>query len=158
MTTRNIAIGGEVIKVSHAMKLVDFLYDHAYQLAGQFYENDRSDKFRTNWPSAYDFADANKLAFVQQARADFAAMLGNPKTPPETARRIHLALLVERAFSAGLEQLGKEADTQLQVMRDSQQFIGDQAENRKTMEKFGPARNFRALLKSSAAKLSETFH
>jgi hypothetical protein len=151
--TQNLALGGEIISVSDAMKLVDFLYAHAYELAGQFYEQNRSEKFRVNWPNAEDFADANKKAFVQQARADFTTILANPKTDPVKAKRIYLALLVERAFAAGLEQIGREADTQLQIHKGTQAFEGDKTENRKIMETYGPAPNLRAKLKGGAAKI-----
>lgn len=154
MTDQNLAIGGEIISAGDAMKLVDFLYAHASELAGQFYEKNRSPKFRINWPDAYAFADANKKAFVEQARADFSAMLGNPRTNPNTAKRVYLALLVERAFATGLEQMGRGADTQLQVKSGTQAFEGDRAENRKTMEAFGPAPNLRAALKAVAAKFA----
>ena len=148
----NLAIGGEIISATDAMKLVDYLYAHASELAGQFYEKNRSPKFRVNWPNAYDFAEANKKAFVAQARADFTTMLGREKTPEATKKRLYLALLVERAFAAGLEQLGKEADNQLQIHTGTQQFEGDKAENRKIMETYGPTPNLRAKLKAGAAK------
>ena len=150
----NLAIGGEIISGADAMKLVDFLYAHAYELAGQFYEKNRSAKFRVNWPKAEDFADANRKAFVAQARADFTAMLGNPKTDEKTKKRVYLALLVERAFAAGLEQMGREADNQLQIHTGTQQFDGDKAENRKIMETYGSAPNLRAKLKAGAAKFA----
>ncbi len=153
----NLAIGGEVIAVADAIKLVDGLYNHAYELAGQFYEKNRSAKFRINWPNAYDFAEVNRKAFVEQARADYSAELANPKTEPKRARHIYLALLIERAFATGLEALGKESDTQLQVRKGTETFEGDKAENRKLVETYGLAPNLRAALKTSAAKLA-TMH
>lgn len=151
---KKICIGGEVITPFDAMKLVDFLYAHAFELAGQFYENERSEKFRVNWPDAYDFAEANRKAFVQQARADFTAVIANPKTDPAKAKRMYLALLAERAFAAGLEQMGQEADSQLQVLKGTQTFEGDRKENRKTLDTFGNAPNLRAKLKAGAAKFA----
>ena len=150
----NLVIGNEIISVEHAMKLCDYLYAHAYELAGQFYEQNRSEKFRLNWPNAYDFAEANRKGFVQQARADFTAMLGNERTPDATKKRIYLALLVERAFAAGLERMGQEADTQLQIHKGTQQFDGDKAENRKIVENFGRQRDLKAVLKGGAAKIA----
>lgn len=150
--TPNLSVGGEIISVSDAIKLVDSLYAHAYELAGRFYENNRSEKFRINWPNAYDYAEANKRTFVQQARADFTQILGNEKTPPDQQRRIYLALLVERAFSAGLEKLGHETDTRLQIKTDSEQFVGDKRENASIVETYGKQPNYRAKVLASAAK------
>lgn len=152
--TQNLAIAGHVISASDAIKLVDGLYKHAYELAGQFYENNRSAKFRLNFANAYDFAEANKKTFITQARADFSRVLADPKTPPAESERVYLALLIERAFSEGLAQLGYEADTRLQLMKGTQQFEGDKAENRKIVEDFGMTRNLRAVLMGGAAKVS----
>jgi hypothetical protein len=140
------------------MKLVDSLYAHAYELAGQAYEKDRSEKFRLNWPNAYDYAEANKKNFIEQAREDFSAILGNPKTDEKTKKRVYLAILVERAFAAGLEQLGHEADTRLQVKKGTIQFEGDKHENKRILEKFGLRQNLRAGLLNSVAQISRMSH
>jgi hypothetical protein len=157
MTTRNLSIGGEIIAVSDAIKLVDRLYARAYEIAGAFYENNRSKKFRVNWPDAYEFAEANKRAFVEQARADFSKVLADPKTTPREKHQVYLALLLERAFSEGLKGMGNEADTRLQVRAGTQQFDGDKAENLKIAENFGEKPNLRAVLLKGAAKLA-TMH
>jgi len=151
---RNISIGGEIISISDAMKLVDTIYEHAYELAGQSYEKDRSAKFRLNWPNAYEYAEANKRNFIEQAREDFCAMLSDKKSDEKTKKRVYLAILLERAFANGLEKLGHEADTRLQVKKNTVQFEGDKTENRKIMEKFGPTQNLRAEMLKTAAKIS----
>ena len=150
----NISIGGEVISTADAMKLVDSIYDHAYELAGRAYENDRSAKFRLNWPNAYEYAAANKRNFIEQAREDFCAILSDEKSDEKAKKRAYLAILIERAFANGLEQLGCEADTRLQVKKGTVQFDGDKNENRKILEKFGPAKNLRAEMLKTAAKIS----
>ena len=151
---RNISIGGEIISVSDAMKLVDTIYEHAYELAGQAYEKDRSAKFRLNWPNVYEYAEANKRNFIEQAREDFCAMLSDKKSDEKTKKRVYMAILLERAFANGLEKLGHEADTRLQVKKNTVQFEGDKTENRKIMEKFGPSTNLRAEMLKTAAKIS----
>jgi hypothetical protein len=151
---RNLSIGGEIISVNDAMKLVDTIYEHAYELAGQAYEKDRSIKFRLNWPNAYEYAEANKRNFIEQAREDFCAILSDKKSDEKTKKRVYLAILIERAFANGLEQLGHEADTRLQVKKNTVQFEGDKSENKRIMEKFGASTNLRADMLKSAAKIS----
>lgn len=151
--TKNILIGGHVISVTDAMKLVDRIYAHAWEIAGQFYEEDRSAKFRVNWKSAEEYAYANRHAFVEQARAEFAASLANPRTDPAEAERILIALLAERAFAEGQKARGVESDTQLQVRKGTQQFDGDRYENKRIATDFGNVPNLRAKLKAGAAKI-----
>src|SRR5271163_1531898 len=107
--SQNLVVAGDVLSVSDAMKLVDRIYARAAEIAGQFYENERSAKFRGNWKNADEYAEANKHTFIAQARADFTTLLGNPKTDPGEARRVYLALLLERAFAEGLKSMGREA-------------------------------------------------
>lgn len=152
----NIKVGGEVVITEQAMKLVDKLYARAADLAGAFFDGNRSKKFRANWKSADDYAEANKNAFIAQARADFSKILANPKADPNEQRVCYLALLLERAFSEGLKQLGRETDTQLQVLKGTAQFEGDSHENKKIAEKFGERPNLRAQLRAGAAKLAKT--
>ena len=150
---QNLIVGGEVITVPDAIKLVDRIYNRAYEIAGVFYENNRSAKLRANWPNVYEYAEANKRAFVEQARADFTKLLADPKADADEQKRAYLALLLERAFSEGLKQLGKETDTRLQVRTGTATFEGDKAENRSIVEKFGTSENLRAVLLKGAAKL-----
>jgi hypothetical protein len=150
----NISVGGEVVTTAQAIKLVDRLYKRAADIAGAFYEGNRSPKFRMNWKSADDYAEANKNAFIAQARADFSRILADDKADPNEKRLSYLAILLERAFSEGLKQLGKESDTQLQILKGTQQFDGDSYENKKIIEKFGVQPNLRAKLKAGAAKFA----
>jgi hypothetical protein len=53
---------------------------------------------------------------------------------------------------------GEEADNRLQIAPNSAQFEGDNRENVKIMEKFGPNPNFRAALKNSVTPLFDTVH
>jgi hypothetical protein len=143
-----LVINGEEICTDEATELVRWLYNEAKQAAGEFHGQDRSEKFRKNWPDEYVFADANWKSFVQEARKRCALRLGDPRTTPEEARRIHLALVIEAEVSKG-----KEIDPRLQIERNTQQFEGDPFENRKIVDQFGKQSNtFKELLMASASK------
>lgn len=56
---KSIEINGESIPVTEARELIRMLFEDAKQVAGEFHNMERSDKFRVNWPSEYEFADRN---------------------------------------------------------------------------------------------------
>lgn len=141
-----IEINGEQITNEEAMGLIRMLYHDAKQLAGQFYDADRSVKFRTNWPDQYKFANSEWKSFIEATRTAYALQLGDPKTKPEDARRMHLALVLEAKIGEG-----KEKDNRLQLFPNTQQFVGDKHENKKILEKFGAVPNYRAALLNSTA-------
>lgn len=142
----NIVINGEEITADEAMALLKMLYHDAKQIAGEYYDMDRSEKFRINWPDQYKYADANWKTFVVDTRKMYAALLSDPKTPPEKAKRISQVLILERMVAEG-----QETDNRLQLSRNTQQFVGDRYENRKIMERFGKKPNLRAALMNSVA-------
>lgn len=150
----NIAIGGEVISVSDAKKLIELLQKQAKEFAGLAHTKNRSKKFRANWPSEYDYAETQWKTYMAAARAYFSQRLADPKTEPKAARGMFLALLLERAWSEGQKQLGAEADDRLQLAPGTQQFEGDSYENRQIVEKFGVGRNLRAALMDGASKIN----
>lgn len=131
-----IVINGQVVEESEAMGLVRMLCNDAKKIAGEFYEQKRSAKFRANWPNAYEFADANWKTFVVAARAMYAERLGDPKTPPHEARKMHLALVLQAEMGKG-----QEADNRLQLKPNTQQFVGDPYENRKIVDTWGKRAN-----------------
>lgn len=141
-----IEINGEQISASEAASLVRMLCNDAKQIAGEFHGMNRSAKFRANWPNEYVFADAEWKNFVEAVRAMYAARLGDPKTPPADARRMHLAMVLQT-----MAEQGAEKDTRLQIAPNSQQFVGDPFENRKIANDFGKHSNtFKDLLLGSA--------
>lgn len=143
-----IEINGEQISKEDALSLVRMLRNDAKQVAGTFHGMNRSAKFRRNWPNEYVFAEANWKNFMEATRAMYAARLGDPKTPPEDARKIHLAMVLEA-------MIGKDAekDNRLQLKPNSQQFVGDPFENRKIIEQFGKQSNtFKELLTSGSSQ------
>lgn len=144
-----IEINGEKISAKEARDLLKMLYHDAEQLAGQFHGANRSEKFRANWPDEYEFARSEWKNFVEATRAAYAIQLGDPKTSPADARRMHLAIVLQDMMAKG-----EEKDNRLQLAPNTQQFEGDRRENRKIAEKFGNAPNLRALLRRGAAKIN----
>jgi hypothetical protein len=143
-----VRIGGEEISIEEAASLVRMVCADAKQIAGVFHGQNRSEKFRKNWPDEYKFAETNWKTFIKAARALYAQKLADPKTPDHDARRMHLALVLEAAISEGVK--GREqTDNRLQLQPGTQQFAGDRYENRKIIEKFGLSQNLRAALLNS---------
>lgn len=145
----SIDINGEAITKKEAMDILRMFYRDAEELAGQFYDQDRSAKFRLNWPSQDDFVKTERLAFVEAVRSTYAALLGDPKTDPADARRMHLAIVLQERLGQG-----EEKNNRLQLFPNTQQFVGDRYENRKIIEKFGLRPNLRAALRQGAAKIN----
>lgn len=141
-----IEINGEQISDHEASGLIRMLLNDAKKFAGVFHGMNRSDKFRVNWPDEYKFADANWKTFIEHVHAMYAERLGDPKTPPADARKMHLAIVLWKKIGDG-----KEKDARLQLAPNTQQFDGDAYENKKIMEKFGKNPNLRAFLMNSTA-------
>lgn len=148
-----IEIAGERVSTYEAGELVRMLCNDAKQIAGEFHNMERSAKFRANWPNEYLFADANWKSFVESARAMYAARLGDPKTLPADARKMHLALVLQT-----MAEQGSEKDTRLQLAPNTQQFVGDPYENKKIANQFGKHSNTLKDLLMSSAGGSRRFH
>ena len=148
-----IEINGENISTREALDLTRMLYHDASEVAGEFYEMNRSEKFRTNWPNQDRFVATNWKTFVEATRQIYAARLGDLKTPPAEARKMHLVLVLQAMMAKG-----EEADNRLQIAPGTQAFEGDKAENRKTMERFGPNPNLRAAIMNTVTPLFDTVH
>ena len=106
-----------------------------------------SAKFRVNWPDEYKFADSEWRNFVEAVHAMYAARLGDPKTSPSDARKMHLALVLW----AMVGKVSPNLDNRLQLLPDTLQFEGDAYENKKIAETFGKGPNLRAHLLNSTA-------
>lgn len=143
-----IIVNGEQVSVKEAASLVDMIRQDAMQVAGEFHNMNRSEKFRVNWPNEYLFAEAEWKSFVEAVRAMYTQRLSDPLTTDAEKRKIHRALIIERMVA----QAG-EADNRLQLKPATQQFEGDPFENRKITNQFGTAPNLRAALKNSAASI-----
>lgn len=148
-----LEINGERIPVSEAAGLVRMLCSDAKQIAGEFHGMNRSAKFRANWPNEYVFADANWKTFMEAARTMYAQRLGDPKTPPAEARKMHLALVLQT-----MAEQGADKDPRLQIAPNTQQFEGDSYENRRIAADFGThSMTFKELLMSTAGG-GQRFH
>ncbi len=143
-----IIVNGVRLGTKEAAARIKVIYDLAREIAGEFYDMNRSDKFRTNWPNQEEFAKSEWRSFVVSARTMLTEILTRDNVPVKEKDKIAQALIIERHISDG-----QETDNRLQIMKDSQQFAGDKFENRKILEKFGKAPNMRAYLRRSTAVL-----
>ena len=150
---KSVDINGEAVPVREAAKLIKMLCDDAREFAGQFHNMNRSIKFRTNWPDEDVFAASEWKSFVAAVRDMYTARLSDPSTSPEDKDKIFKALILERMVAS--EQ---ETDNRLQLRPNTQQFVGDPWENRKIVENYGTAPNFRAQLRAGAAKILGSLH
>ncbi len=150
---KTLNVSGQQITTKEAADLVAMLLHDAKEIAGVFYDMNRSMKFRLNWPLQDNFVDANWKNFVEAARGLYAERLGDPKTPPEEARKMHLAIVLQEMIGHG-----QEKDNRLQLAPNTQQFEGDKRENKKIIEKFGLNQNLRAGLLNSVAQISRMSH
>jgi hypothetical protein len=142
-----LIVNGERVEKSEVLDLIRMLCNDAKEIAGEFHNMNRSEKFRRNWPNEYVYADANWKSFMEAARAMYAARLGDPKTPPGDARRIHLALVLD-----AMTRQGAETDNRLQIRPNTQQFDGDKFDNKKIVNDFGKQSDtFADLLMSNTA-------
>jgi len=141
-----IEINGEQISTKQARDLIRMLYNDAKQIAGEFHNMERSEKFRLNWPNEYEFASSEWRNFVAATRQMYTARLADPHTPGDVKRRIFLALVLETKIAEG-----RESDNRLQIYPNTQQFVGDKIENRNILQNFGKKPNLRAYLRRSTA-------
>lgn len=153
--TAHINVNGEKIGRDEYFKIMEMLYHDAKEIAGVFHGENRSDKFRINWPDEDAFVEANWKTFIQAARAIYAERLGgDPNLNAEDKRKMHLAIVLQQMAEVGMRERGHKADTRLQLAPGTQQFAGDKRENLGIMTKFGSAPNLRARLLAESAKLS----
>jgi hypothetical protein len=97
----------------------------AKEMAGCFYENDRSAVFRRTWPKDTDYVNAKWHHFVVAVRGVYAELLARPDVSIEDKDRMYEALTdqVEQTFSDG-------ASSPLPILKNSETFQGDKFENR----------------------------
>jgi len=142
-----VLVNGKEIPVREARKRIKLIYDLARNIAGEFHDMERSDKFRANWPDQDEFVKHEWRTFVQAARIMITTnILSKQEVPVKDKDEYFEALIIEREISKG-----QETDARLQLMPNTQQFIGDKYENRKIKEKFGDSTNLRAWLRRSVA-------
>lgn len=145
-----VVVNGEHLSNDEAAGLIRMLCNDAKEIAGQFHNMERSDKFRINWPDEDKFAESEWKNFLEAAIQMYTAKLADPKTPLADKRKIHLAIVLNAMMAEG-----KEKDARLQLAPNTQQFVGDRAENRKILENFGKRPNYRAALKNTIADITK---
>ena len=119
----------------------------AKEAAGQFFERNRSRKFRANWPSDTEFVAVKWPHFVDGVRQMYASLCGDPSVDEFDKVKMFEALTNEapRAFSDA-------AASPLPLIKGTEAFEGDKRENNRTVESFGAhAESVRAKLRSTTA-------
>ena len=139
-----IIVNGVRLTVKEASKRIKIIYDLAKEIAGEFYDMNRSGKFRINWPDQDEFAKSEWKSFVESARILLTQQLAKQEVPTSEKDKIAQALIIETEIAQGMER-----DARLQILKGSQQFLGDKYENKSILEKFGKAPNLRAYLRRS---------
>jgi hypothetical protein len=104
----------------------------AKEFAGVFYDQKRSGKFRTTWPSQMGFVNANWPNFVVHVRSAYAEMLARPNTPQDQKDKIYAALIDDAKVNRS-----DGADSPLQLTPNTQAFEGDRRANAKVDEDYG---------------------
>jgi hypothetical protein len=145
-----IEINGEQIPVAECNAILKRLFNTAKDIAGEFHNMERSEKFRLNWPDEDQFAESEWKNFVEAAIQLYVAKLVDPLTPDRDKRELHLAILLNAKLGEN-----QETDARLQIMPNTQQFVGDKYENKQIIEKFGKKQNYRAQLKRTAADMQK---
>ena len=134
-------IEGELVSDEEIIEILRMIDHDCKEMAGLFFEEDRSNKFRKTWKqvgelsrrSAQDcFVDHAWKHFVVHVRAWYAHRLSNPVIPEKEALRLHRALIIE--YQRGLAKSAKDV---LQLAPGTQQFEGDKQENRHISEEYG---------------------
>jgi hypothetical protein len=138
-------VNGEQIPKAKAMELIRMLCNDAKELAGQFYELERSEKFRANWINPYVYANCNWRHFVEAVRACYGRLLGMEDIPEYDKHRMFLAIaLYDQVAKVSPDFEG------IQLAPGSQQFEGDRYENKRITESYGRHSNtFKELLMGS---------
>lgn len=73
----------------------------AKQMAGAFYEENRSERFRKLWPDRRQFIARSWVGFVDQAEKTLISMLHDKTTPEYTKEEIYKAILEQRERDTG---------------------------------------------------------
>lgn len=126
-------VGNEELEEREARELVAMIINDARDIAGQFHQLNRSDKFRANWPNEYAYAESEWRSFVQATLQAYAESMGDPRLPERDKRRLFLARLLWAQVEAG----APEAYAGVAIRKGSEQFAGDAFENRQIVNRFG---------------------
>jgi hypothetical protein len=144
-----IVHGGEIVGDKEIAKALDAFEHDCKEFAGQFYDMERSEKFRLDWPDQDRFVESEWRAFVNATRFVYTEALGSPSCPEDKKRAIFIALIRLAQVEQENARRGVEHNTRLQMMPGTQAFEGDRRENRKLVEQFGKRPTLRAALRNA---------
>lgn len=122
----------------------------AKEMAGCFYDRDRSEPFRRTFPNQDEYVRLKWPHFVAGVRAAYAELLMHPNVSEAEKEAMYDALLDNAtvAHSDG-------ASSPLQIGKDTQAFWGDRRENQRTAATYGThARTVKDALRSTTALFS----
>lgn len=139
-------INGRQLSTDEESRLMATFRHDCEQFAGEFYDMNRSDKFRANWPSQDRFATANWKTFSEATRHLYVDRLNDPHAPQKEKDMIADILIL-----LSMKAVGQQTDDRLQLSPGTQQFEGDKRENASIVEKYGKGKNLRAALMQSSA-------
>lgn len=119
----------------------------AKEMAGEFYDRDRSETFRRTWPSEMEYVNTKWPHFVVAVREIYAELLGRPSVPDDVKEELYEALLDQAA-----EARCDGAHSPLPILKDTETFFGDRRENIRTRENYGShARTLAQKLRTTSA-------
>jgi hypothetical protein len=134
-------IDGEEVSDKEVFDVIRMMDHDCKEFAGQFFEEDRSKKFRKSWnevgklskrsPQDAFVAHAWKH-FVVHVRAWYASRLADPNEPEAMKVTLHRALIIQANWSQSAQ-----AKDVLQLAPGTQQFAGDKFENKAIAETYG---------------------
>lgn len=133
-------VDGQNLTNSQVRKLLDMFNKDCKEYAGRFFDQCRSEKFRTAWRevglrSGRDaqmcFVDAQYLHFAEHVRSLYADMLTSPKVNEDDKYQIHQALIVQASLGAQSQHVP------VQLAPGTQQFEGEKYENKQIAQNFG---------------------
>jgi hypothetical protein len=133
-------VDGQRLSKREVRSLLDMVRKDAEEIAGQFYDQCRSKKFRLAWTEVglragrdpqRCFAESKWQNFVEHVRTVYVELMTKDHVAEADKYRMHQANIVQAIF--GIESQAAP----VQLAPSTQQFVGDKYENRKTSENFG---------------------
>jgi hypothetical protein len=133
-------VDGQLLSGPQVRALCNMVRRDAEEYAGQFFDRNRSVKFRKAWaevglrvgrdPQAVFVAQSWKH-FVEHVRSLYCEMLTSPKISEDDKDRIHKALIIQAMLGA------RSQAAPIQLAPNTQQFEGDKFENREIAKTYG---------------------
>ncbi len=133
-------VDGQRLSKREVRALLDMVRKDAEEIAGRFYDQCRSKKFRLAWTEVglragrdpqLCFAEAQWKHFVDHVRTVYVEMMSMPHVSEADKYRMHQANIVQAIF--GLESQA----VPVQLAPNTQQFEGEKYENKQIAQNFG---------------------